>query len=77
MVHPVVSYTREQGIILRMYIDDGLTATKSRCIVDHCEFVVNTFTEFGFVLNNDKSSLEPETTTEYIGYLVGIVGPAG
>ena len=77
VVRPVACFLREQCIKLRVYVDDGLIAAQPSTIVDHSEIVLDTFTELDFLINYVKSSLEPSTRREYIGYLVDTQGPHG
>ena len=46
-----------------------IAATRS-LIIDHKDFVIQTFEELGFNINYGKSSLNPKTQVEYIGYII-------
>ncbi len=76
VVRPVVNFIREQNIKLCVYVDDGLVAAQKQCITDHRDFVLDTFTELGFLVNYEKSFLVPSTSKDFIGYTVDSVGPA-
>lgn len=77
VVRPAVSFLREQHIRLSVYVDDGLVAARPSAIVDHRDFVLDTLDDLGFLVNYQKSSLEPSTRKDFIGYTVDTDGQNG
>ena len=75
VIRPVVCFVRSQGIKLCVFVDDGLVSAKPGCIVDHRDFVLDTFIELGFLINYEKSYLEPSSRREYIGFIIDSRGP--
>jgi hypothetical protein len=51
-------------------------APKSR-ILDHRDFVIETFEDLGFIINYEKSILVPHTQLEFIGHLFDSCSPEG
>ena len=60
-----------------LYVDDCLIIGARPVIIDHRDFVLHTFQEFGFVINFDKSILEPASRIDFIGYIIDTTGPNG
>ena len=75
VLRPVVSYLRQQGIRLVLYVDDCLILAPTECAADHCDRVVQTFLDLGFIINYEKSDLVPGTRKEFIGYIIDSLGP--
>jgi len=77
VLRPVVSFLRQQNIRVVLYVDDTLILAKASAIVDHRDFVVQTFQDLGFLINFEKSTLTPNSRIEYIGYIINSNGPDG
>ena len=71
MTKSISGYLRCNGIHIVIYIDDSLIIADSaeRARRD-CEFVIDTFKKCGFSINWDKSSLQPSTTVEFLGFML-------
>lgn len=76
-LRPLVTFLRGQGIKVVLYVDDCLIVAPKSCITDHRDFVLDTFQELGFVINFEKSQLEPVTKLEFLGYIIDSNGPGG
>ena len=74
-LRPVVTFLRQQGIKVVLYVDDCLIIAPYALITDHRDFVLQTFEELGFIINYAKSVLEPSTSLEFIGHLLDSLGP--
>jgi hypothetical protein len=67
----VAAVLREMGVRIIMYIDNMLIMAESETLLrDHVKGVVYLLENLGFVINSPKSSLEPETTIEFLGFQV-------
>lgn len=69
-LRPIVSFLRNQGIRVVLYVDDCLIVATKACIVDHRDFVLQTLEELGLVINYEKSQLIPTTKIEFLGYII-------
>jgi len=76
-LRPIVTFLREQGIRVVLYVDDCLVIAPLSCITDHKDFVIQTFEDLGFVINYEKSVLDPSTKIEFIGHLISSEGQDG
>ena len=72
-----MNFIREQGIKLCVFVDDGLVSAAAGCIVDHRDFVIDTLSGLGLLINYEKSFLEPSTRKQLIDYIVDTEGPDG
>ena len=70
ILKPVVTFLREQGIRLNLYVDDFLICAIASRFRDHTDFVLNTLTDLGLRVNLEKSELEGAQNLLYIGYHV-------
>ena len=69
-VRPVVQYLRAQGLRLVAYVDDFILMSSPTCMDEHKTLLVQTLENLGWIINQEKSSLNPETSKEYIGYKI-------
>ena len=61
VMHIHVKFWRREGIKICVYIDDGLEASPSLDIaLDEAEFVKNSLTRCGFIINSEKSVWQPQ-----------------
>ena len=71
IVKPLVSYCRAQGIRCLIYIDDMiLIGQHDQKCTDDAHIVSRLFQECGFLINWDKSDLEPKQTQEVLGFVI-------
>ena len=77
ILRPVVTFFRQNGIRNALFVDDFLIMMKDMYVTDHTEFVLNTLQELGWHVNWSKSVLTPDTSCEFIGYVVASEGPEG
>lgn len=70
VVRPVVEYLRTQGIRLLAYVDDILICANDSDISKHSDTVLQTLKSLGFKVNLEKSSLDPENSKDFLGYVV-------
>jgi len=70
VLRPVVTYLRNKGYQLVIYLDDFLLLGSSK---DECRSnirtTVNLLQSLGFVINHTKSHLEPSTRCKYLGFI--------
>ena len=64
----LVKFWRENGIKVVLYLDDGFRTSQNRkiCIEDSL-FVKNSLIEAGFLVNEEKSIFDPDTSLEWLG----------
>lgn len=77
VLRPVITFLREQDIKCSIYVDDCIVSACDDRIIDHRDFVLQSFQELGFVVNFTKSHLVPSTKVTYIGYVIDSDGPQG
>jgi len=70
ILRPVVSYLRNLGLKLVIYVDDGILGAKPNVIIQHRDTLLDLFYELGWCINLEKSFLEPDTSRDFIGYVV-------
>ena len=62
-------YLRKRGVNMVIYIDDTLLIHhNSGTLCKHRDFAIDTFQKCGFVVNMEKSQLEPSTQAEFLGF---------
>ena len=69
-LRPVVKFLRLQGLRLALYVDDWFLTAQPNDIIKHKDLLVNTLEELGWTINFEKSSLIPENTKTWIGYVI-------
>ena len=74
ILRPVVIFLRSLGLTLVLYVDDFILFAQKDAIVNHREQLLTTLKELGWLVNFEKSSLEPEQLKEFIGYLIDNTG---
>ena len=74
ILRPVVTFLRSLGLRLVLYVDDFILFAQKDAIVNHREQLLTTLKELGWLVNFEKSSLEPEQLKEFIGYLIDNTG---
>ena len=65
---PIITFLRLKGIRVSVYVDDFILAATETCIEEHKIDLLETLQKLGITVNFEKSSLEPTTSKEYIGY---------
>ena len=74
VLKPVFSKLREQGISVLGYIDDSLIMANSVAECNEATLKLkNLFTELGFTINEEKSSLVPSQKIKFLGYVLDSV----
>jgi hypothetical protein len=67
----IVGFLRKQGLRLVVYLDDILIIGHSEeSTREAVKLVVNLFESLGFVIQGEKSILEPSQVLEYIGLVI-------
>ena len=74
ILRPIVIFLRSLGLTLVLYVDDFILFAQKDAIVNHREQLLTTLKELGWLVNFEKSSLEPEQLKEFIGYLIDNTG---
>lgn len=69
-VRPVLEYLREIGLRVTVYVDDFLLGASDKHIVDARDQLLHTLEDLGFLINFEKSQLNPSTKIDYIGYTI-------
>lgn len=68
---PVLAILREQGILIMAYLDDLLVVDHSAAGLNRAVLLaVNCLESLGWVLNRDKSALQPTRRLEYLGLIL-------
>lgn len=70
LVRPIVKFWRKRGIKIVLYLDDGFVfaPSKHECLsVSEC--IQNSLSEFGLLINFDKSIFYPTQNLEWLGIL--------
>lgn len=69
LMKPVVSYLRNQGLLLVIYLDDLLCINNSfnSCLMSTAT-AVNFLEKLGFIINKEKSSLVPKQIQQFLGF---------
>ena len=75
VMREVLKFIRDNNIRSVLYVDDLLLMTSPAQATDHKDFVLHTFQELGLCVNYEKSSLDPNTTCSYLGYVIDSRGP--
>ena len=68
-LRPVIRHLRQQGLRL-VYVDDILLMAPPSEIENHRQLLLDTLTRLGWLINWEKSSLQPAPCKEFIGYVV-------
>ena len=74
ILRPVVSYLRSRGLRLVLYVDDFVLFAPRDAIFEHKQLLLTTLEQLGWIVNFEKSSLEPTLVKEFIGYLIDNTG---
>jgi len=71
LLKPIVGFLRQQGLRLDIYLDDILIISQSKeSAREAVKLVVNLFEILGFVIQDEKSVLEPSQLLEYTGLVI-------
>lgn len=66
----VVQLLRSKGIRVFRYIDDFLILAHASIAAAHIDLAVTTLKEWGFIINSEKSILQPTPTIRHLGLLL-------
>lgn len=69
-LRPVIQYLRTQGLRVTAYVDDFILAAQKELIQSHKSVLLDTLQKLGWVINEQKSSLDPSMTKTFIGYKI-------
>ena len=70
VLRPIVAYLRTQGIRVVCYVDDIILMSSKDTVVEQRDRTLVLLASLGLFVNWEKSSLEPCTEKEFIGYNV-------
>ena len=74
VMHSLVKFWRREGIKICVYIDDGLGAFPSLDLaVEDAEFVRNSLTQCGFIINSEKSVWQPQKELIWLGIKINLI----
>ena len=74
VLRPVITHLRSCGLRLVLYVDDFVLFAPRDAILTHKFLLISTLEKLGWIINFEKSSLEPSLTKEFIGYLIDNTG---
>ena len=77
ILRPVISYLRSLGIRVVVYVDDFILMAEPRLFTDHLDTVLHTLADLGWLVNMEKSHLNPSHSKQYLGYNVTSSGNSG
>ena len=69
-IRPVIQYLRMKGLRVTAYVDDFILAAQKESIQSHKTLLLDTLRKLGWVINMQKSSLDPSMTKTFIGYKI-------
>ena len=70
----LVKFCRREEIKICAYIDDGLGASPSLDLaLDEAEFVKNSLTRCGFIINSEKSVWQPQKELIWLGIKINLI----
>ena len=68
LISVIAAHLRKKGIILATYLDDWLVIGQDKDhLIENRQSVLNLLVQLGFIINVDKSHLEPTQDITYIG----------
>lgn len=75
VTRPILAYLRVRGIKIFAYLDDWLVLAESRETAEaHTTMATDLLTELGWIINIEKSSLQPTQSIQYLGASIDFVG---
>ena len=74
LIRPVVEYVRSAGLRTVAYVDDFILMSQPESSNADKTFLIKTLQNLGWHINWEKSSLIPETTKTYLGYVINSIG---
>ena len=73
LLRPVVDFIRRRGFKIVIYIDDGILIAKSFEQAKHLSrLIVDVLTKAAFVINIEKSKLEPTNKLKWLGFMIDL-----
>ena len=69
-VRPIIQYLRLKNIRLSSYVDDFILLARKQCMQSQRSIFLDTLRNLGWVINVEKSSLNPGSTKTFIGYKI-------
>ena len=71
---PLLVYLQALGVCLLVYLDDFLIMahTREQCL-EQAQLIVGLLEKLGYLINREKSVLEPTQRLEYLGFLIDTV----
>ena len=77
VLRPVISYLRQCGLRVVVFVDDFLLMASVEAIQQHKDFLLLTLKKLGWHVNFEKSVLVPATTVIFVGYVLISDSPDG
>ena len=77
IIRSIVTHLRQCDINVTVYVDDFCISAKKDCINVCSEFVQCLLQKLGLKIYYEKSSLDPDTCKEFIGYEINTVNSDG
>ena len=73
-----LAHLRTQGVWCIIYVDDILIMHQSKEILQHqVQLIVHLLESLGFIINGDKSQLDPSQEIQFLGFQTNEVLPSG
>ena len=73
LVRPLVKHWRSQGLRAIVYIDDGICAASTKTLATAaCTTIVEDLHRAGFVINQEKCTLEPTQIGRWLGFIIDL-----
>lgn len=71
LMKPVAQYLRSQGHVITLYLDDliNIGRSYSEC-QNSVQFIITVLTSLGFLINYEKSSLIPNKSVKFLGFIL-------
>lgn len=61
-LRPVVGFLRQNGLRVVLFVDDFFQMAQPRLATDHLDFLLDTLSQLGWKINQEKSQLIPQTS---------------
>ena len=73
-IRPIIAYLRTLGLKVVVYVDDFILVANETQIYNHKHILLQTLQDLGWVINYEKSSLEPTQVKKYLGHIIDCSG---
>lgn len=74
ILRPVISFLRSKGFKIVLYVDDFILFGKQDILERQTQQFIQLLEDLGWTINFEKSSLKPELSKRFIGYIIDNTG---